>query len=93
MVYSGMLSFANLDLSQIAALVLDNSFDFPTSVDIAYLFSLLGVLLYVVFRCKNSREKLENFSCTGKSLAFTVFLFCFSVLHLSRESIFIYFNF
>lgn len=93
MVYSGMLSFTNLDLSQIATLVLDNSFDFPTSVDIAYLFSLLGVLLYVVFRCKNSREKLESFSCTGKSLAFTVFLFCFSVLHLSRESIFIYFNF
>lgn len=93
MVYSGMLSFTNLDLSQIATLVLDNSFDFPTSVDIAYLFSLLGVLLYVVFCCKNSREKLESFSCTGKSLAFTVFLFCFSVLHLSRESIFIYFNF
>lgn len=93
MVYRGMLDFANLDLPQIAELVLDNSFDFPTLVDIAYLFSLLAVLLYVVFRCKNSREKLESFSCTGSSLAFTVFLFCFSVLHLSRESIFIYFNF
>lgn len=93
MVYSGMLSFTNLDLSQIAALVLDNSFDFPTAVDIAYLFSLLAVLLFVVFRCKNSRQRLETFSCNGKTLAFTVFLFCFSVLHLSRESIFIYFNF
>lgn len=93
MVYRGMLSFGSLQLSQIAALVLDNSFDFPTSVDIAYLFSLLAALLYMVFRCKNSRERLESFSCTGKSLAFTVFLFCFSVLHLSRESIFIYFNF
>lgn len=92
-VYRGMLSFGSLQLSQIASLVLDNSFDFPTSVDIAYLSSLLAVLLCVVFRCKNSREKLESFSCTGKSLAFTVFLFCFSVLHLSRESIFIYFNF
>lgn len=93
MVYSGMLSFTSLDLSQIAALVLDNSFDFPTAVDIAYLFSLLAVLLFVVFRCKNSRQRLETFSCNGKTLAFTVFLFCFSVLHLSRESIFIYFNF
>ena len=93
MVYSGMLSFGSLELGQLAALVLDNSFDFPTIVDIAYLFSLLAVLLAVVFRCKSSRLLLEQFRCSGRSLAFTVFLFCFSVLHLSRGSIFIYFNF
>ena len=93
MVYSGMLSFGSLELGQLAALVLDNSFDFPTIVDIAYLFSLLTVLLAVVFRCKSSRLLLEQFRCSGRSLAFTVFLFCFSVLHLSRGSIFIYFNF
>ena len=93
MVYSGMLSFGSLNLGQLAALVLDNSFDFPTIVDIAYLFSLLAVLLAVVFRCRSSRLLLEQFRCSGRSLAFTVFLFCFSVLHLSRGSIFIYFNF
>ena len=93
MVYSGMLSFGKVNLGQLAALVLDNSFDFPTIVDIAYLFSLLAVLLAVVFRCRNSREMLERFRCSGRSLAFTVFLFCFSVIHLSRGSIFIYFNF
>ena len=93
MVYSGMLSFGSLNLGQLAALVLDNSFDFPTIVDIAYLFSLLAVLLAVVFRCRNSRLLLEQFRCSGRSLAFTVFLFCFSVIHLSRGSIFIYFNF
>ena len=93
MVYSGMLSFGSLELGQLAALVLDNSFDFPTIVDIAYLFSLLAVLLAVVFRCRSSRLLLEKFRCSGRSLAFTVFLFCFSVLHLSRGSIFIYFNF
>lgn len=93
MVYSGMLSFGRVNLGQLAALVLDNSFDFPTIVDIAYLFSLLAVLLAVVFRCRNSREMLERFRCSGRSLAFTVFLFCFSVIHLSRGSIFIYFNF
>lgn len=93
MVYNGMVNFSAFDLSQIAALALDNSFDFPTSVDIVYLFTLLVSLLFVVFRCKNSREMLESFSCNGKTLAFTVFLFCFSVIHLSRGSIFIYFNF
>ena len=93
MVYSGMLSFGSPNLEQLAALVLDNAFDFPTIVDIAYLFSLLAVLLAVVFRCRNSRELLEKFRCSGRSLAFTVFLFCFSVIHLSRGSIFIYFNF
>ena len=93
MVYSGMLSFGSLNLGQLAALVLDNSYDFPTAVDIVYLFGLLAVLLFVVFRCKNSKEMLESFRCDGKSLAFTVFLFCFSVIHLSRGSIFIYFNF
>ena len=93
MVYSGMLSFGSLNPGQLAALVLDNAFDFPTIVDIAYLFSLLAVLLAVVFRCRNSRQLLENFRCSGRSLAFTVFLFCFSVIHLSRGSIFIYFNF
>ena len=93
MVYSGMLSFGSLNLEQLAALVLDNAFDFPTIVDITYLFSLLAVLLAVVFRCRNSREMLERFRCSGSSLVFTVFLFCFSVIHLSRGSIFIYFNF
>lgn len=93
MVYSGMLSFGSLNLEQLSALVLDNAFDFPTIVDIAYLFSLLAVLLAVVFRCRNSRELLEKFRCSGRSLAFAVFLFCFSVIHLSRGSIFIYFNF
>jgi alginate O-acetyltransferase complex protein AlgI len=93
MVYRGLVDFANVNLAQIADLVLDSSFDFPTVVDIVYLFSLLAVLLFVVFRCKNSREMLESFSCNGKTLSFTVFLFCFSVLHLSRESVFIYFNF
>lgn len=93
MVYSAMFSIGNINLNQISALVLDNAFDFPTIVDIGYLFGLLAVLLVVVFRCKNSREMLEGFRCSGKSLTFTVFLFCFSVLHLSRESIFIYFNF
>lgn len=92
-VYSGMLSFGSVQLGQLAALVLDNSFDFPTAVDIVYLFGLLAVLLFVVFRCKNSREMLARFRCSGRTLAFTVFLFCFSVIHLSRESVFIYFNF
>ena len=93
MVFSGLFSFGNVNLSQIAVLALDNAFDFPAVVDIVYLFGLLGVLLFVVFRCKNSKEMLESFRCNGKSLAFTVFLFCFSVIHLSRESVFIYFNF
>ena len=93
MVFSGLFSFGNVNLSQVAVLALDNAFDFPAVVDIVYLFGLLGVLLFVVFRCKNSKEMLESFRCDGKSLAFTVFLFCFSVIHLSRESVFIYFNF
>ena len=93
MVFSGLVSFGNVNLSQVAVLALDNAFDFPAVVDIVYLFGLLGVLLFVVFRCKNSKEMLESFRCDGKSLAFTVFLFCFSVIHLSRESVFIYFNF
>lgn len=93
MVFSGLLNFSNINIAQISALVLDNSFDFPTAVDIIYLFGLLAVLLFVVLRCKNSKEMLESFRCDSKSLAFTVFLFCFSVIHLSRGSIFIYFNF
>ena len=50
MVFSGMLSFGSVNLGQIATLVLDNAFDFPTIVDIGYLFALLAVLLTVVFR-------------------------------------------
>ena len=93
MVYRGMLSFGSLQLGQIAALALDNAFDFPTVVDIVYVFGLVAALLLVVFRCKNAKAMLSDFRPDGKSLAFTVFLFCFSVIHLSRESVFIYFNF
>lgn len=93
MVYEGMLGLNGLGYSQIAALAMDNTINFPTIVDAVYIFGMVGVLLWVVFTRDNSRDMLLRFKPCGRTLGFTALLFCLALIHLSRESIFIYFNF
>ena len=54
---------------------------------------LLTGLLLVVFRCRNSAERLDGLVLNRRSMLEAAVLFSVSVLCLSRNSVFIYFNF
>ena len=93
-IYRGMINFGNPALSQLDAVAGQAAYiNFPAAADIVYILVLVGVLLAAVFRCRNSAERLERFKPDGKTLAAAVLLFTVSLLCLSRESVFIYFNF
>ena len=49
--------------------------------------------LVLVFRAKNSAELLARFRPSGKTLTAAALLFCAALLCMTRESVFIYFNF
>ena len=93
-VYRGMIAFGNLGLAQLDTVVGQAAFlNFPLPVDLAYFFGLTALLLVLVFRAKNSAELLARFRPSGKSLAAAALLFCAALLCMTRESVFIYFNF
>ena len=92
-VYKGMFNFKYVGLSQLPDIVFDGLINFPASVDILYVLGLIALLLAVVFISRNSMERSSTFKPQRKTMIFTAVLFCVSVLHLARETIFIYFNF
>ncbi len=92
-VYTGMFNFKSVGISQLADIVYDGIINFPAPIDILYILGLTAVLLIVVFSRKNSMEKFKEFTPQRKYMIFGALLFCVSVLHLTRETVFIYFNF
>ena len=92
-IYKGMFNFSDLSLGEISKLCMDGIVNFPQGAAVLYVVGILMLLLCIVFVAKNSLYKLEKFTPTTKSLVFTVILFIVSVVHLSKLSTFIYFNF
>ena len=90
----GMLRFSTPALWQMHAVAGNaGGLSFPLAVDCAYLFGLTAVLLGIVWAAPNSAARLQRFTPSGKTLTAAAALFSAAVLCLSRESIFIYFNF
>ncbi len=93
-IYKGMLSFGNVCFSQLETVVgVDGGVNLPAIIDYGYILSLISALLYVVFCRKNSVYQLEKFTASKKTLVAAAVMFTISLLCLSRESVFIYFNF
>ena len=92
-VYRGMADFSNLAFAQVGTLALDGFVGVPNLLNAIYVVGILAALAVVCFRCKNSCQMLENFTCRKGALWATAILFCIALVHLSRESVFIYFNF
>ena len=92
-IYKGMFNFSNLGLSGLQKLTLDGIVDFPSPVAILYVLGILLLLLCVVFFTKNSQQRTAEFKLSNKTMFATAMLFIISVIHLSRLSTFIYFNF
>lgn len=92
-VYRTMFNLSAINIMGISDIVKDGLINFPASIDVLYYSGLMIVLLYIVFMCKNTIEKASYFITNNKLMVFVAALFCISVIHLSKESIFIYFNF
>ena len=92
-IYKGMFTFSDLSLYNLQKLTLDGIVDFPSAIAVLYVIGILLLLSFVVFFTKNSQKLAEEFRFSKKTLFLTVILFAVSVIHLSRLSTFIYFNF
>ena len=92
-VYRGMADVSNLAFAQVGTLAVDGFVGVPNLLNAIYVVGILAALAVVCFRCKNSCQMLEEFTCRKSALWATAILFCIALVHLSRESVFIYFNF
>ena len=93
-VYQGMLSFGHVELAQLKEIVGNQGYlPIPKSVSIAYIFGLVSVFLFVVFKCRNSAELLKRFRPSFGTLLASVVLFVLAFVCLTRQTVFIYFNF
>jgi len=94
-IYKGFFSFTNIRLSQINSIVNDGIIGLPLLINIIHIFLLLCVIFVISFLGRSSLDIQKKFQIerTGVSALVVAVMFSISVLCLSRESIFIYFNF
>lgn len=92
-VYKGMFNFGNLGISQIHYVVFDSILSFPNIMDSAYIFAVLAGCFGITFMCKTTIQKSKLFSFTNKTVIYIAILFLIAVVHMSKVSPFIYFNF
>lgn len=93
-IYRGMVAFDNIALTQLDLIMGETAnINFPVMFDIAYISTMIVALLFVVFGCKNSASRLECYVANNKTAITAAGLFAVAILCMSRESVFIYFNF
>ena len=92
-IYSAMLNFKNIGFDSIAPLAADGIMGLPSLIATAYVTGLIAIALCVVFFTKNVVEKSKEFKPTTRNMLITAVALVLSVLFISRESVFIYFNF
>ncbi len=91
--YRGMINFRYIGLFDLKDIAFDSIINFPTIVDMIYIIGILIVLFIIIFRTKDSYTMLEEYRPTYKSVLIAIMLFCVSLIFISKESVFIYFNF
>ncbi len=92
-VFKGMLNFKNIGIYQLNSICYDGVFSFPLAINLALLVGIFTVLFIIVFCFKNAYEYMKDFKASNLELYKIVILFLICVIHLSRVSTFIYFNF
>ncbi len=93
LLYRQMFNFGNLGFWDISAIIQDGIFTIPSKLAVAYFLLIAVVLIYIVFFKKNTVESISAFKSNSKTAIITAVLLTASVVFLSRESAFIYFNF
>ncbi|MBE7024287.1 MAG: MBOAT family protein [Ruminococcaceae bacterium] len=93
MLYRQMFDIHNIGLQKIAIIVQDGIFGMPSSVAVCYFLFIAFILLFIVFFKKNTIENIEAFKSNMQTSLVTALIITVSIIFLSRESAFIYFNF
>ena len=92
-IYRGMFDIGNWNMTHMSSLAADGIVNLPTPVAICYILAIILLLLFIVFFARNSMEQATLFSMNFSSALFISALFVLSTVHMSRLSVFIYFNF
>lgn len=92
-ILKGMIDIKNISIYQINTIFYDGIFSFPLVLNIAMLLCIFIVLFVIIFCFDNSNEYAEKFEPNNLNLFTSVVLFLICIVHLSRVSTFIYFNF
>ncbi|WP_455542983.1 MBOAT family O-acyltransferase [Intestinibacter sp.] len=92
-IFRGMINITNINIYEVSIICYDGIFSFPAILYMAMIVMVLICLLVLVFKFKNSYEYMENIVLDNKNLVFCTALFVICIIHLSRVSTFIYFNF
>lgn len=92
-VYRSLFKFGDIGLGQMESLAFDSLINFPAMLDMAYIIAILVVLLVIVFACKGSYILRERFTMNKSTAWMTAICFVVAIIHFSRGSVFIYFNF
>ncbi len=91
--YRSMFNISNFNLLQISSVVQDGIINIPSKLAVLYFIFIAIILLFIVFFKKNTIENIGSFKPNYKNAITTSLLIVSSILFLSRESVFIYFNF
>jgi len=91
--YGAMFGSMNTNWTSIGILAYDGIIPFPNIVWALYLIGVLVISGIIIFKKENSMRMCEKFVPNWRNVIFSSFLFCISVLHMSRLSIFVYQNF
>lgn len=92
-VWKGMISFGNIRISELAYITIDNTINFPASVDYIHVVGTLLILLILVFYTRNSVERMQVSVSKQKYALFVALTFTIAMIAVGRNSVFIYFNF
>ncbi|MBU9746721.1 MBOAT family protein [Lachnospiraceae bacterium ASD3451] len=84
---------ASFNLAGVSKIAADGIINFPMAANLLLVAGMVLILLFIVFRSRNTLEIMKRFSYNRKYMALIAVAFCIAVIHLSRESVFIYFNF
>ena len=83
-----------MEFTRISYLTTDGILTYPYWIEVSYIIGMLAILLSILFFYpKNSIDLYNEFKPTKKIGFIIAAIFCISIIHLSRVSPFIYFNF
>lgn len=91
--YRNLFNFGYSGLENLSTIATNGVINYPSLLDYGYVIGFLCAGLLVVFSKKNSKDKLESFQPTLANALTVVGMLFLTLVCLSRQSVFIYFNF
>jgi len=92
-VYAGMLGLTTFGFAQLREIGFDRIINLPSPFFVANVAFFLCACAGIVWGAANAIERKATFELSYKSMFFAALLFFVAVLHMSKISPFIYFNF